>query len=129
MVAQYSALLLVNPAASGKNLVLSQIEFGNKAAGGIYLASYATPLTNDLSATKILNKLLGGPAGVGKFYSGANVAILGNTFNYVPILANSPRLLRFGAPVVMQQGTGILVQGDQLNAEVDATYEWYEDAP
>lgn len=123
---QYGAMQLLNPAGSGRDLVVTQINYSRKSIWGVYLARYATPLANNLAAN-ITNKVIGAGAPVAQFRRGWSGSILGSIFTYVHLADSTVSQLRFADPMIVPQGEGIVCVCDSVNIELAATFEWYEE--
>lgn len=124
---QYSALQLLNPAGSGRNLVCTQINYSRKTVWGVYLSRYNTPMTEDRSVN-ITNKLIGAAAPVAQLRRGWFGAIVGNVFTYAHLADSFVSLLKFADPMIIPPGAGIAAVCDSVNVEFAATFEWYEEA-
>lgn len=122
----YSQVQLWNPAASGRNLVLTQINYSMAAIGGVFLRRHTGALVTNASSV-ILNKLISGAAGVAQFRTEAFTALFGTSFHYIHLLARSAQLLRVSDPIIVEQGNGVIVACDQLATEVAGAFEWTEE--
>ncbi len=126
LAANLSMVQLFNPAASGKNLVLSQVEMSAKALCGFWISWYNAGLTTPQGT--IANKFIGLAGNVGVIRTQQNATLLGTTLLYYHVLASSPQILRFSDPMVVPPGFGVHVSSDTVNIEVAGSFEWYEEA-
>lgn len=122
---QYSEVQLWNPAASGKNLFLTQVNFSSSANSAIFILSKMTPQAN---IRAVSNKILGGAAGVGQLRWGSTPTYLGTEFGYSHVAAFQQNTLKFSDPFIIPPGYGLTIQGSTLDNLIGAAFEFFEES-
>lgn len=121
----FSHVQLLNPAASGKRVVLTEFDLASSTAQSWNLRAYSVAL-----ATLVGNgpsKQFGGVNGVAQVRIGTNAAALGNLVlqGFIPALASFLRPLR--EPIVLPAGIGLVVVSGAVNVDLIGSFEWYEE--
>jgi hypothetical protein len=127
--AQYSAVQLWNPAASGKNIYVEQMMFytsGALANGAVLRTSSPSGALGNLFAGTPQSKKVGGvTASVAQLRWAANAALLGDqTLCVVP---SSNRSFIPTEPFLITPGTGIMLINQTLNENLGPTFEYFEE--
>lgn len=121
----YSHIQVWNPAGSGKNLIVGQFN-GLYLVGtsGITVTQHNAALTT-LYAEQPGNKKLGGAAGVAELRTQQNAAPLGSA-NRLYGLSNGA-VLEPKEPIIVAPGWGLVFRRSQVNEDIQAGGEWFED--
>jgi hypothetical protein len=123
----YGYVQLLNPAASGKNIVVEQVATGCfTASGAIALGINAVAMTNLKGSPA--SKKSGGVASVAELRFELNAAILAMTAIadiYVGIV--DLKIIGLSEPIVLTPGYGLLLRGP-VNEGITGNFEFYEDA-
>ena len=124
VASNFSHVQLLNPAGSGKNVIVTTLSVRPTSADFIELRSYGTALTTNENTT---NKLIGGSAASGQLRTEAHTARYGTLLSETRS-ENSTlyRLILSEEPIVLTPGVGILVVPAVVNVGIEATYEWVE---
>ena len=124
VASNYSHVQLLNPAGTGKNVIITSISVRSTSADFVELRSYATALTTNENTT---NKLIGGSAASGQLHTEAHTARYGTLLSETRGEATTNfRLILSEEPIVLAPATGILVVPAVVNVGLEATYEWLE---
>lgn len=126
---QFARCQIFNPASSGKKIIVNQLVMTSNVQVGIALFSYDTLLANDVTATRMGSKKLGGALGVAKVrtessavaYSGIILANFGANPN-----VNTPFSLE-GAPIVLDEGRGMAIEAQFANTNLVMNVEFVEE--
>jgi hypothetical protein len=120
----YGHVQLINPAASGKVVVVRRAAGLIGVNGAVYLSRWSTAVGSN--STNPANKVEGGAAPSAQVRTYLNTSITGAVHMVFNLLANQPfEFLRFG-PVILDQGVGIIIAGGAVNAVVGGNFEWEE---
>lgn len=124
---QYAGVELYNPAGSGKNLLVAQVELASGIAQYFYLWNAAAQMAG--AAGTVGNKKLGGPASVGVTRTTNAAAASGAaSFGQFAIQAMSTCTLKFSDPLVIPPGYSVRVWSAALAADMVANFEYAEEA-
>lgn len=128
LAANYSHVQLWCPAASGKRLIVKKVWASFPVAPA---TSHIELLTHNAALTTLvrsgLPKLLGGATSTAELRAQQNAAVIGTVgAGGFYVGANSPLLIPFEQPIVIPQGYGLAVHGQQ-NQAVWAVFEWIEE--
>lgn len=130
VAAQYSAVQLWNPAASGKNLIVTQLDIGSDVASNAVVFFKALELPTAYGFA-ISNKLSGaGAAPVAALKtenSAAAEAYALGILRNLSLAANNPILWPIRGALVVRPGYGLNVRQGTLAARVSADFEWFEE--
>lgn len=127
VAAGVASLQLLNPAGSGKNIFIAQIQYSIRITGtGVFISSYATPLATN-NPTRVANKKIGGAASVAEYRSSSTVGALGVSFDFTHLNPMVPYTLKFSDPMMLEPGQGLLVQPDATGGELAAVFEFFEE--
>lgn len=126
---QYSSTQLWNPPGSGKLLVLEQVICVSGVSTGFVHAKTNAPLSG--AGAQLVKKNFAdptSPTGIARVQaSAAPPTNLGGV-----ILINSPvnvsSIFRPIEPIVIPPGYGYCIYGQNLNADLTTSYEWYEES-
>lgn len=127
VVGQYSHVQLLNPAASGKRLVLKMVGGSGGTARGQELIRYDTALTLVGNAP---SKLVGGADSVAELREATNAAQLGtgSVLWQQTIQANvQPPHLVLAEPIVLEPGKGLLLRANVVNDTQVGCFEFLEE--
>lgn len=124
VVGQYSEVQLWNPAASGKNVFLTQINFSSSANSAIFLLTSMAAQTNQRAVS---NKILTGAAGVAQLRWGSTPTYLGTEFSYSHVSAFQQNTLKFSDPFIIPPNRGLTVNGSNLDNLIGASFEFFEE--
>lgn len=130
VAAQYASVQLWNPPGSGKNLVVTSMDFGSDVASNAVVLMTATQLANIYSIAPS-NKLAGGaaPAAVLRFEnSAAGEAYAMGILRNETISANAPMLWSVRGALVVPPAKGLKVFQGTIGARIGANFEWFEEA-
>ncbi|WP_404993335.1 hypothetical protein [Cupriavidus pauculus] len=127
--AKFSRVQLWNPAGSGKRICLETV-IGNTGATPTF--SYAQFMTTPLG-TLIQNgmsKQAGGAPSVAEIRvdTTSTSAVWPGTLVAISLPASSSLPQRFAEPVIIMPGYGMVMYATTINADLGASFEWYEDA-
>lgn len=124
---QFSYGQLLNPAASGKVLIVRSIVGSGSVAGYMHLRVYSTALTTLVAAPG--NKLIGSAAtSVAQSRTQATASDLGAAAAIVSAYAEvgiNVDFLRAG-PIILSAGSGLLVRSPAVNSILSVSFEWEE---
>jgi len=124
---QYSMVQLLNPAASGKNLVVTSGRFigATTELNGMMLRSHATALSTSFTP---INKFIGGAAPVGQVWYQQAAAHVGTGVCAFYCTANVE--IKFSDaldfPLVIQPGAGLVVAHNVPNSGMGLAVSWFE---
>ncbi|CAG4928261.1 hypothetical protein [Paraburkholderia saeva] len=124
---QFQHVQLWNPAGSGKRLVVEQIE--TVSSVGVGFTHYATTAAISTLNGYGVSKLFGAPASAaGLLYKQNNATLL---WTAAEMLTNGPinttSLFKPAEPFVIPPGYGWGIIAQATNADLTATWEWYEE--
>ena len=121
---QYGHVQILNPAATGVNVIVYSILAGKTTAGAILVHRYDTALATLIGQG--VNLLAGGAAGLAAVRSGSNAAQLGTQMVEATSAAMAFVPIMPGWSVQLGPTQGIVVLTDIVNERVTATFEWIE---
>jgi hypothetical protein len=122
---------LLNPAASGKRIVINQFVIqGESGAGMASIRRYDTPLTENLTVTNLLSKTGNAWAGSAQLRRLVDVTDVGSTWaGRFRIDANGPAVVwKATEPFVLLPGTGCIVTVGTVGIGFTAAIEGYEES-
>lgn len=127
VVAQFSHVQLLNPAASGKVLFVDGLELSAAVAGptAISLRYHNVALANlDGNA---LSKNAGSAASAAQVRNAANAAALGGVpWRYVTVADGASKAVRFDRPVRLEAGEGIIIHVPTVNVTATCSFDFRE---
>lgn len=129
VAAQYGRVQLWNPVGSGRRLNVESllVNSGNSVISAYGLISAGVLAT--LSQAGV-SKLSGGAASVASLYTDSNGAAppqVGALFT-ASLVAGATLPIKFAEPIVLMPGSGLHLWGTVPNADLGATFEWYEES-
>jgi hypothetical protein len=128
---QFGELLLWNPAASGKRMVIEALSaLGQDSIGALLFEPVNSQLITTL-AQYGQPKLFGGSPSVAGVYKG-NTGVTLPAASTIFILGgigggNTQGVMKLVEPWIIPPGWGLLVQGNVVGAGISAYFEWYEE--
>lgn len=128
IAAQYSYVQLMNPAGSGKIVVLEGFSASSNALSGIAAGIYSTPLTT--STINAISKLAGGAAGVAQRRTQNNAVawvVSANQSVAAQVNTGSVLIINLREPVVLPPGNGFVVMNTTLGNDLTCTFEHFEE--
>lgn len=125
----YSHVQLWNPAASGKNLVISRMNsFSGTGATPIRIGKSSAALATLVGSG--LNKMLSGAASSAELRSNNNAAVLfaaADRIQNVGVAAMYQTVdIPLGEPVIVVPGSGVTVVSMTVNTAMNASFQWSE---
>ncbi|USX03826.1 hypothetical protein [Paraburkholderia fungorum] len=128
----YGCVQLINPAASGKRLVIEQLWLNSNAAGAAQFWADNGAAISGTTAGAPQNKLPGGPASAMQGWAATQAGLWAAVggFNYMGscfITANVLQGFNLREPIVIPPGYGFKVALQTANATVQAVLEYYEE--
>lgn len=126
VASQYSAVQLLNPAASGIIISIRKIVgYTSAANGALHFRQYDTLLT---AAGTGFNKNHGAAVSKGLIKTGSNASLLGTQINvnYRPSSWEPISDTLNNAPYILGEGEGIIMQGSVVNMQAVSFFEWSE---
>ena len=124
---QYGVQELWNPAGSGKNVIVEQIQVSSAAASNILCGWTGTRV--GAGAAGILSKKAGG-ANSSAAATFLSLAALPGTFNYLTtcnVQANGTILLPFKEPIVIPPGFGLIIANSTASNSLQMWAEFFEE--
>lgn len=122
LAANYSYAQLFNPAASGKNLFVGQVGAQTGTAAGM-IVGFQNATTGALTGTNPASKKANGAAGVGLHYAGTSGVALAGLYSLINGNIWVPK-----EPLMVPPGWSIFLRGGVLNQDVQAAFEFFEEA-
>jgi len=128
VAAQNSHCQLWNPAGSGENLIVEQIFLASTVNTGYLVRSSIVALTS-LGGTGYSKKIrVGQAASSAELRYQANAGLLGlNPMFLLNAAVNTSAPYVPREPIVVAPGSGLLIVGQSLNADITASFEWFEE--
>lgn len=125
--AAHSFVQLLNPAGSGKNIYIEQVGFFSTGAvtSGIGIRRYDTALPTLYG--KGQKKKVDGPVSVAEMRCDAPAVDPAWPYPYMGALDKALKLFRFTEPLQLPPGTGIVLTNGDLNEDLGATFEYFEE--
>lgn len=118
---------LWNPAGSGKNVIVETVAYSSNTTGGVGFRTGQTAITNFQGNG--ISKLAGGASsGVSLRYQNNAAAMGGANMLLVSVSAGQQAIYTFKEPVVLPPGNGLIVTQGIVNADITASFEWYEES-
>lgn len=121
---QYPHIQLLNPAASGVQILVDLFYYSNNTTGAIDIRHYDTALTTLIMNGR--NVDAGGDAGLGEIRRQTNASILGTQWTVQRVLAGVYAKFTMSSPFLLDAGEGIVVVNDVVNTVVWVTFQWRE---
>lgn len=124
--AKYPYVQLWNPAASGKNLIITRVEAACSAAGDVFFYSQTTALATN-QPSRLQNALAAGAVGVAQLRVGPSATFPAPSFwrpQMVP--ANTPVTLFSESPLILPPGNGWVIASNQLASRLVGYFSWFE---
>jgi len=129
VAANYSHVQLWNPPGTGKNLVVEAVMAASSAAALIDFGPQSVMLSNLFGAPRSKRFATGAVATVAEARYQQGVALmLGNSFANVMVPASQTMQVVFHEPIVIAPGWGLMVQSEQVNTLLTATFEYFEES-
>jgi hypothetical protein len=126
IAAEYSAVQLWNPAGSGANLIIEKITIASLINTGFSHAQHNVALAAVLGTP--MSKLLGAvSASVCQPRAASAAAMAGQAFAISNGAASNSIIFQPPEPIVVPPGWGHIVWGQALNADISATWDWFEE--
>ncbi|MFM0741795.1 hypothetical protein PQQ51_31580 [Paraburkholderia xenovorans] len=127
----YGKVALVNPTGSGARLIVKTVAM---ADGATAVSSNVVPIAGTLPTTTsgpLPSKLIGPSRGasVGLMQTDATAVAPSTAASFTQLTApsNSNQAFTFQEPVVILPGYGLCVWSNTMNAQLTATFEWFEE--
>lgn len=136
VAAQVPVIMLLNPAGSGKRLILKSVSYSCDTAGAViragqYNSAAAWPAKLGNGFSKLIPAGAGVPqAAVGEIY-GTNFAPGGGMArNYESVMGavNTTMVRTYEQPVVLQPGAGWVIDTNTANSGLLGALQWQEEA-
>lgn len=128
---QHSYTQLWNPAASGKNVIVKQVEISLSGTGVIPAFLYFTTVAQaNLQPTRISNKKSGSATGVAQIRSETLATNVNSTQGYLrsgTVSATGILTYRFQAPIVITPGYGLTVGANVQTVDLLTNFDWFEE--
>jgi len=126
--ATYASAQLWNPAGSTKRLIVKTIKASVNTPSIVAVHTRTTQLASAASAI-VNSKLPGGPAPVAtmRFENLAAPTASPVYVDYVPFSAAGQSLITLQEPVILVPGSGLNLEQGNVNAQVNCTFEWFEE--
>lgn len=129
VAAQQPYVQLLNPAASGKNVILESLAFSSGAAGVVWGGIYSVALTTDNGVSAAYSK-----NGAGTVASVAHVRTANNAAQLFAasmiklfLAASANQIINLREPIILPPGVGFAVTNATLNSDLTCTFEYYEE--
>lgn len=127
---QFGNVQLWNPAASGKNLIVTQMAISWTSASNA-VVTFENAQLSTLYEHQPSNKKAGATAPVGQLRKQSNAAVM-QVFPYgilqnIEIQAGGPAIWKVSGALVLQPGYGLTVNQQTENMGIKASYEWFEE--
>lgn len=124
-----SHIQLWNPAGSGKNLILNQIQIGSNVGTQYAFGFLSAPLTTDFTSTGLGNKRQGASGGAAMLKTQFNATPLMTTVLHMGyLLASANYLIPIKGAFVILPNSGMTVQNLIANTSLIGTFEWIEES-
>lgn len=130
----YSCWQIWNPPGSGKRVAVGGYSMTGATAGAVSIlsASGAAANAGNQSASKLI-KDTGAPgsgAALMRYENRANLANVGAemALDFVNIQASSSYTRTLKEPILLMPGSGLLMRYEVVNATINGTWEWTEEA-
>lgn len=125
----YSIIQILNPASSGKIVLINRIQgiIGASATVQVWLKAHHTALTSNSGF--IRNKLIDGAAQVATQHHQHSTSALGTSpVVYLAHLDTNNKVFdcKFKDPIVLNQGKGIVLSPSSKGIELNVTFFWTE---
>lgn len=121
---QFAHVQLFN-LATNLRLVVQQFWVSSGVAGGFYMTTNSAALA--VAGNFGANKLANGVASSSRAYSQNAAARIGSAgYPFLDTLARSPSVIKPTDPIVLNPGAGLIISHGAVNADIGASFEYYE---
>lgn len=127
VAAEYQHVQLFNPAGSGRNVVVSKLIVISSVAAQAFRISVGSVAAAVLASAGV-SKKVGGAASVAQIRTHSSAAPFGSLSMVAGVsAAYDSREVPFSEPILLPEGTGLIVGSNAVNVSLWGSFQWLEE--